>query len=70
MAEAEREEIKDETHALEDDEQDEEHVMTRKNLVIQTQISWLTDSKIIVLSLVQLTKISFYTSPTLRLVYV
>lgn len=25
MAEAEREEIKDETHALEDDEQDEEH---------------------------------------------
>jgi hypothetical protein len=25
MAEAEREEIKDETHRLEDDEQDEEH---------------------------------------------
>jgi len=25
MTEAEREEIKDETHALEDDEQDEEH---------------------------------------------
>jgi hypothetical protein len=70
MAEAEREEIKDETHGLEDDEQDRNIVMTRKNLVIQTQISWLTDSKIIVLSLVQLTKISFYTSHTLCLVYV
>jgi hypothetical protein len=44
--------------------------MTRKNLVMQTQISWLADSKIIVISLVQLTKISFYASPTLRLVYV